>query len=55
MDRRDFIRSMALAAGGYILGFPVYRAFADADQADLVIVRNGVAGIEGFNDFFCGR
>ena len=41
MDRRDFIRTMTLAAGGYVLGFHTFRLFAQEEQADLVIVRNG--------------
>jgi uncharacterized protein (DUF362 family) len=44
MDRRDFIRTVALGTGGYILGFHAFRLFAQADRADLVIVRNGAPG-----------
>jgi len=41
MDRRDFIRTTTLAAGGYLLGFHTFRLFAQEERADLVIVRNG--------------
>ncbi len=42
MQRRDFIRTTGAAGvGGFVLGFPVVKTFAQENRADLVLVKNG--------------
>ncbi len=42
MQRRSFLRATGAAtAGGFFLGFPTVKAFAEQQQADLVLVKNG--------------
>ncbi len=41
MRRRKFIKTTALATGGFTLGFPALKSFAESGQSDLVLIRNG--------------
>lgn len=41
MIRRGFLKTTGLTAGGFILGFPAFSSYAESEQSDLVLVRNG--------------
>ncbi|MDP8208434.1 MAG: DUF362 domain-containing protein [Candidatus Electryonea clarkiae] len=41
MRRRKFIKVSGAAAGGFVLGFPLLKTYAQTGQSDLVLIRNG--------------